>query len=40
VLHPERIPQLKRESVEYVKKHHDYLKVAKQYLDFYKTLGV
>lgn len=33
VLHPERIAQLKRESVEYVRRHHDSIKVAKQYLD-------
>lgn len=38
VLHRERIPELKRQSVEYVKKHHDYIKVAKQYLDTYNTL--
>lgn len=38
VLHPEGIPKLKRESVEYVKKHHDYVKVAQQYLDFYEKL--
>lgn len=35
VLNPDRIPQLKRQSVEYVRKHHDYHKVAKQYLDFW-----
>ena len=35
VLHPEHIPELKRQSVEYIKKHHDYIKVAKQYLDFW-----
>ena len=35
VLNPERIPELKRQSVEYVRKHHDYLKVAQQYLDFW-----
>ena len=35
VLNPDRIPQLKRQSVDYVAKHHDYLKVAKQYLDFW-----
>ena len=35
VLHPERIPELKRQSVEYVRRHHDYLKVARQYLDFW-----
>ncbi|SHL01512.1 glycosyltransferase [Xylanibacter ruminicola] len=35
VLNPNRIPELKRQSVAYVKKHHDYLKVAQQYLDFW-----
>ena len=35
VLHPERIPELKRQSVEYVRRHHDYLKVARQYLAFW-----
>ena len=35
VLHPERIPELKRQSVAYVRKHHDYLKVAQQHLDFW-----
>lgn len=32
VLHPERIPQLKRDSVEYIRRHHDSIKVAKRYL--------
>lgn len=35
VLHPERIPELKRQSVEYIHRHHDYRKVASQYLDFW-----
>ena len=35
VLHPERIPELKRQSVAYVRKHHDYLKVAQAYIDFW-----
>ena len=35
VLNSDRIPELKRQSVEYVRKHHDYLKVARQYLDFW-----
>ncbi|MBO4450896.1 MAG: glycosyltransferase family 1 protein [Bacteroidaceae bacterium] len=39
VLHPERIPELKRQSVEYVRKHHDYLKVARQYLSFWESKG-
>ena len=36
VLHPERIPELKRQSIEYVRKHHDYLKVARKYINFWK----
>lgn len=35
VCHPERIPDLKRQSIAYIRKHHDYLKVARQYLDFW-----
>ena len=31
--HPERIPQLKRDSVNYILKHHDYIKVAQRYLE-------
>lgn len=38
VLHPERLPELKRQSVEYVRRHHDYLKVARQYEQFYQSL--
>ena len=38
VLHPERIPELKRQSVEYIRRHHEYLKVARQYEEVY--LGV
>ena len=37
VLHPERIPELKRQSVEYVRRHHDYVKVAQQYINFWTT---
>ena len=39
VLHPERIPELKRQSIEYVKRHHDHLKVARQYETFYLSMG-
>ena len=35
LLHPEQIPELKRQSVEYVRRHHDYLKVARQYEALY-----
>ncbi len=36
ILRPEIISQLKSDSIAFVKKHHDYLKVAKQYLELYK----
>ncbi len=36
--HPEEWPRLKQESVEYVRRHHDFLKVARQYEQFYQTL--
>lgn len=32
VLHPEELTQVKRQSVEFVRKHHHYLKVARQYV--------
>lgn len=32
VLHPERMAQLKRDSIEYVRRHHDSIKVAERYL--------
>ena len=35
VLHPEQIPELKTQSIAYVRKHHDYIKVAKEYEAFY-----
>lgn len=38
VVHPERIPELRRQSVEYVRRHHDYRKVAEQYEAFYASL--
>ena len=38
VLHKDIIPELKRQSVEYVRRHHDYRKLAQQYEEFYKTL--
>ena len=37
-LHPERIPQLQQESIDYIRKHHDYIKVAKQYEAFYYSI--
>ena len=38
VLHPERIPPLKWQSREYVRRHHHYLKVARQYEELYSHL--
>ena len=36
ILNPDRIPELKRQSIEYIRRHHDYLKVARQYVALYK----
>ena len=38
VLHPERLPELKRQSIEYIRRHHDYLKVARQYESLYQQI--
>ena len=39
--HPERIAQLKKDSIEYVRRHHEYISVAQRYDDFYTSiLGV
>ncbi|MCF0168711.1 MAG: glycosyltransferase [Bacteroidales bacterium] len=38
VLHRELLHNLKRQSIEYVKKHHDYIKVAELYLERYAKL--
>lgn len=35
VLHPERISRLQHQSIEYIRKHHDHLAVARRYLDFW-----
>ena len=34
-LHPERLPRLKADTLAYIHRHHDHLKVAQQYLDFW-----
>ncbi len=36
--HKDRIPMLKRQSIEYINRHHEYLKVAQAYEDFYLAL--
>ena len=38
VCDPDRIMRLKRESIEYVERHHDYIKVARQYSELYKAI--
>lgn len=38
VLHPELIPELKRQGIEYISHHHDYMKVAKEYEVFYQKI--
>lgn len=41
VLHPDLIPDLRRQSIEYIRRHHDHIKVARQYERlYYKKLGV
>ena len=36
-LHPEQVPTLRQQSVDYIRKHHDHLKVAQQYLDWWNS---
>ena len=38
-LHRELLSDLQAQSIEYIHRHHDYIKVAQQYLDFYLTHG-
>lgn len=38
VLHPERVNQMKLDSIEYVRRHHDHVKVASQYLEFWQRM--
>ncbi|MBQ7422970.1 MAG: glycosyltransferase family 1 protein [Prevotella sp.] len=35
---PSKVPVLKRESIEYILKHHEYIKVARQYEQFYEKV--
>lgn len=35
VLHPERAEQMKQDSITYIQRHHDHIKVAQQYIDFW-----
>lgn len=38
ILNPNLIPGLKADSIEYIRRHHDYIKVAKQYAELYSNL--
>lgn len=38
VLHPEKIVSLKQQSIDYVRKHHNLIDVAQQYVDFWKKM--
>ena len=38
LLTPGRISQMSRESVAFVRKHHDYMKVSRQYIEMYEHL--
>lgn len=37
VMHPENLARLSAESRQYVERHHDHIKVAKEYLDFWNS---
>lgn len=39
ILHPERIPILSTQSIEYVEKYHNYIKVAQQYINFWNKMS-
>lgn len=38
ILNPQLIPVMKQQSVEYIRRHHDHLKVAQQYVKLYNSL--
>ena len=38
VRHPDSINQLKAESVEYIRRHHEYVDVARRYAKYYTSL--
>jgi len=38
LLHPEKIERLKKEGLEFVKKHHDYIKVCEKHIELYNKL--
>lgn len=38
LLHPEKIEEMKRQSIEFVRKYHDHITVARQYIKLYESL--
>jgi len=38
ILHPDEIPILQQQSIDYTKKHHDYIAVARQYEAIYQSI--
>ena len=38
VLHPEKVDEMKKESVAYVRRHYDFVQVARQYERLYLSL--
>ena len=38
LLHPEQLPLLKQQSIEYVERHHDHIKIARKYAAFYQEI--
>lgn len=38
LLYPEKIEQMKYEGIEFIRKHHDYLLIAKQHIELYNQL--
>ena len=37
ILHPEQLIKRSEESIQYIQRHHDHIKVAKQYLEFWNS---
>lgn len=38
ILHPEKLASLKQQGIEYIRRHHEYIKVARQYEQLYLSL--
>ncbi|MDO4823293.1 MAG: glycosyltransferase family 1 protein [Bacteroidales bacterium] len=40
VLHPEVLPELSRQSIEYIRRHHDHIKVASNYIHLFSQQSI